>query len=810
MSRGGLYWVGLVLCLLLGVWLRFAGLTRGASDFAVPGQFEYYQFHPDEASLVRAAIAPIAPFDPPFTAYGLLPVYVLRAVLWAQDLAAADLGIVAERQRVFLTARAIAVLLSVLVLCMTWVLAKELARDGPEDGGRWAGLLAVAFVAFAPGAIQQAHFFIVDGFFTAISVVGLWAIVRAVRRAERRWYVVAGLLVGALGAVRFNGLALGAVMLVGHLVRRRSWRAPELWWAGGAGLALVLALQAYLLVNPSLLSRLDTHADFALSLRFARLEFLQPWTLIDVHGTRYWDHWFSLWPPIVGWPLTLALLAGAGYVAWWGGVLQRLLLFWCVLYFLSVGALPVKAVRYLVPLLPLLGICVGVCCVVLWRRQRVVGVAVSTVLVGFTALYGLAFARVYTAEDSRIQAGRWVAAQVAPGNRMGLEAGAFNLRGQIPPDKYEHRSLSISGLFYGSAYMLCGQQVDYLGERLLEMDWLALVEENRRVQFRAVPELFPVVADFYARLFAGELGFSSVRNFVVEPQFMGLRFDDRDVEPSFLAYDHPSVHLFQRQQAVDLPAVFVTWRAEIAQAAACADGELREVAGALAGGTGDVLMSALQLAARYPHSALAHLLVAQAYWRQGEEAEGEAAYQRFLPEQAQGAMSYMRRSPFKHYVFGDAALACVELQLPGLALRLLHRGVNEVQLANETMALQVAESYLEVGQALLHQGQTERMVQALSLSLAIHPHKVAYNILATTAFEQGDYQRAVAGWRRSLALDESQADTHATLGQVLLAKLDAPSEALVHLRRAVELDPTQATVLEQWIAASRAALAAGR
>jgi len=108
-------------------------------------------------------------------------------------------------------------------------------------------------------------------------------------------------------------------MLVGHLVRRRSWRAPELWWAGGAGLALVLALQPYLLVNPSLLSRLDTHADFALSLRFARLEFLQPWTLIDVHGTRYWDHWFSLWPPIVGWPLTLALLAGAGYVAWWGG-----------------------------------------------------------------------------------------------------------------------------------------------------------------------------------------------------------------------------------------------------------------------------------------------------------------------------------------------------------------------------------------------------------------------------------------------------------------------------------------------------------
>ena len=109
------------------------------------------------------------------------------------------------------------------------------------------------------------------------------------------------------------------------------------------------------------------------------------------------------------------------------------------------------------------------------------------------------------------------------------------------------------------------------------------------------------------------------------------------------------------------------------------------------------------------------------------------------------------------------------------------------------MALEMAESYLEVGQALLRQGQTERMAQALLLSLAIHPHKVAYNILATTAFEQGDYQRGGGGlWR------------------LMNRKLNAPSEALVHLRRAVELDPTQATVLEQWIAASRAALAAGR
>ena len=42
--------------LLMG-WVRFAGLTRGASDF-VPtetGTTAFYAFHPDEETLIRAA-----------------------------------------------------------------------------------------------------------------------------------------------------------------------------------------------------------------------------------------------------------------------------------------------------------------------------------------------------------------------------------------------------------------------------------------------------------------------------------------------------------------------------------------------------------------------------------------------------------------------------------------------------------------------------------------------------------------------------------------------------------------------------------
>ena len=101
------------------------------------------------------------------------------------------------------------------------------------------------------------------------------------------------------------------------------------------------------------------------------------------------------------------------------------------------------------------------------------------------------------------------------------------------------------------------------------------------------------------------------------------------------------------------------------------------------------------------------------------------------------------------------------------------------------------------------------MGEVMGLSLTIHPHKVAYNVLATAAFERGDYEGAVAQWRNSLALDEAQGDTHETLGQVLLAKRGAPREALVHLQRALQLEPTRAAELEPWIAAAHAALEQG-
>ena len=167
----------------------------------------FYHFHPDETTLVQAALNPIDPFAPELTSYGTLPVYLLRGVL---ELNRIVLGRDFKNQEsphdvryVYITARILAVLVSCLTLYLVWVM-------GMRWFGELTGLLAVSIVAVAPLAIQLAHFYTVDGQFTLLVLAAVHAILNALEKDDRRWFVWAGVLIGLSGAVRLIGLDGGA------------------------------------------------------------------------------------------------------------------------------------------------------------------------------------------------------------------------------------------------------------------------------------------------------------------------------------------------------------------------------------------------------------------------------------------------------------------------------------------------------------------------------------------------------------------------------------------------------------------------
>ena len=240
--------------LALGCYTRFVGLTRGHTDLPI-GNAEptsvggsFYHFHPDETTLLRAARELHSPFDPPITAYGLVPIYLARGVLEGVGLFWDSPPSQLPEPHQYLALRGASALLSLWCLALVWVVARRFLD-------LWSALLALYFTAIAPIGIQQAHFFTVDGLFTAITLATFYTVVRALAHNTVGWFAAAGVLIGFAGATRLNGLLLGLVLMAGLVAMRgpAALRQLHLWLSALTATMTLLALQPYLATDPGIL-----------------------------------------------------------------------------------------------------------------------------------------------------------------------------------------------------------------------------------------------------------------------------------------------------------------------------------------------------------------------------------------------------------------------------------------------------------------------------------------------------------------------------------------------------------------------------
>lgn len=822
-------WALLLFSLLLaGAGLRFVGLTRGSADLVLAGQPDgnttaFYHFHPDEETVVQAALNPdVDLLNPPFTVYGLLPVYTLRGALALADLCSwggTSLEDPDAARRIYYVARTLAALCSCGVLFLVW-------RMGCRYFDRPAAALALAIVSFAPGAIQQAHFFIVDGFFVLLSTAAVYAALHAIEHRDRRWYALSGILIGATASVRLNGLLLGLVLLAGHLTddgRAEHWRQrvgrqlrePGLWLAGGCALALLLLVEPFLIMNPAILSKADGIDDFGLAVKIARGELLQPWTLVDLHTIPYLDHW-RLWSLIVGWPLSLIFVLSAFIILWHDR--QRpvvLMALWCALYFLLIGQFQVKTVRYLMPMLPFMALFAGALLAASWQAARPWvrqgGKLVTALVVGHLAFKGIAFARIYTEEDSRLLAGRWIASQIPRGSHIGIETGGFSMQRLVSCQGCQQEILDVSRIFYAYPYFSCRAQLEFLETHLQNMEYLALTDVNRHAQFTAVPELFPVLAGLYKHLVAGELGFDLVQHFKIYPSLLGLSLADDGVEPSFLGYDHPTVWIFRSRGKAAIAEAFAHWEKQLAENPCCPDPALEQVAEDLrAGDWVSAKFATHSLLATYPDFALGYWLLAQIHRQLGAPDSAAGALARYrLPDwvSAPAAIAadsvdavlsrYRSENPrvahvihlgTLHYIPATSTLSLLNLGLGDMAFQVLKETAAQRGGYSTQVAQRVAFSYLNIANLFSDRGGPDRMEQVVELSIQIFGTKEAFNILANRAQQRGEPERALKWWEQSLLIDADQADIHRRAGLVALLDLGQADKARYHFGRAIQLD----------------------
>ncbi len=787
-----------ILCIILGCSLRFVGLTRGDSSFVIDGASQYerafYHFHPDETALIQAALDPIDPLAPKITSYGMLPIYLLRGVLeFNNTILGQDFTNQKSPDRVryvYFTARILAVLVSCLTLYLVWLL-----------GARWfndlTGLLAVCVVAAAPMAIQLAHFYTVDGLFTLLILATMYALLRALERPDWRWFVLTGILIGLSGAVRLIGLSAGFILLVGHVIHQRQLKAvltPSIWLAGLSAVLCLLALQPFLVLNYDMIFQDMNPYGLGFAMNWARGEFLTIWSLVDIHTIPYLHHWSHLWPLGVGWPLTILFIFGLSYSLWKIDHQKGLILLWIGIYFYVIGGLQAKPIRYLLPMLPFLALLSADFCIWFIRspqfvRVRKLAIGICAAVFVYSTIYGVAFASLYTREDSRIQAARWIDQHIPANSRIGVERGGFSMRGMINSEKYSVRPIRMGALFFLRGFATCKVEFIFVQDQLRHLDYIAITDINRYQQFTAAPELVPGGAAFYQALVDGELGFDLVQRFRHHPSLGSIAFKDEGSEPTFVGFDHPTVMIFKKNTAYQQGIAHL--QKQSSTNPHCVDPLLETACSALqAGNLDQSLLAARRAMEQFPQSKIAHLIASEIHRQRGEEAR--ELHRAYWAEVAQNLSS--------HWLLWGSGQSLLELGLTDLALSVLEEGTRQVAQGKE---IEAANLYIVLAYRLYNRQEKEEAAKVFLFSTQIHPLPMTYNFLANIAIEGEDYKQAVEYFEQSLQIDDKQAGVHVAVGKITARFLNDQPRALYHFQKALELDPKLEADLSGWVEIKR-------
>jgi YYY domain-containing protein len=548
-----------------------------------------YLFHPDERAILWCvhdlgrdpsfyASSPFhfcgsarAPWNPGWFPYGSLPLYLLKGVQKALEpwkaLGLADLRI---------PGRVLTALADTLIVAGVFLLGRALF-------GLREAVVGAFLAAFAVIHIQLAHFYTADTFLALFSLGAVVALFPVAQRGSWVWAGVGGGLVGLALASKVAGAPLLLPLVL----------APTLYLLGGegeavlftppdrkrwvrAGGALAISLVSVVVVNfvaqpyayldwPTFLAHVREQGEMVRRVRD------YPYTLQYVGTTPYLYHVDQLARWGLGFPagvMSWAGFVGAPLWAWRSrSRAQALALAWVAPYFLIVGGLPVKYLRYLLPIVPFLLVYGAHLLALLvevgrrggpWRLLWGVG---GGVLLG-TAAYGIAYASLYRTPHPALEASRWLREHAPPGALILKEhweegiphLGAFRVE-ELPlydPDTLE--------------------KLIHLAGRLSEAHYLVFYSHRLYGTIPRLPQRYPFTGRYYALLFSGRLGYEVVYWGGRWPSLLGVTLLDdpfrrpglpvptplRDWKPSpltlrlgfadesFTVYDHPLVLVFRR------------------------------------------------------------------------------------------------------------------------------------------------------------------------------------------------------------------------------------------------------------------------
>jgi YYY domain-containing protein len=441
-------------------------------------------------------LSPLSPLNPHFFAYGSFPLYLLAAVAhglaWLTQLTHGafhppDGGAWDDFNHFTLVGRTLSALFDAGSVVLAGLLARRLA-------GRWAGVLAAAFVATIPFEVQVAHFYAVDTlllFFILLTLYGCVLLAQGPRgpQAEERgmlrpWGM--GMFVGAsfglAMATKVSALPLLAPIAVALVLRWRRRGLDEMALALlGVASAAVLA---FVLTSPyALIDWGSFQAQVNEQTALSRGQLDYPYVRQFANTTPFVYEIQQLLLYDMGLPLGLLGLAGFGWAV--ARLWRRLdddwliVVVWLVGYFTIIGSAYTKFTRYMLPVFAPLAVCGAAALAALaawgtwqlvragtgprpdeapargWERLvrgmfaggiarqftrlwgtgwwRAASVGLGLVILACSTFFTLALVNIYSTPNTRVQASEWIYNHIPSGATLTNEVWDDPLPVWVPP-----------------------------------------------------------------------------------------------------------------------------------------------------------------------------------------------------------------------------------------------------------------------------------------------------------------------------------------------------------------------------------------
>ena len=500
--------------------------------------------------------------------YGQLPLSVTKgvAVLIGRD----------GYGELYLVGRTLSAFLDVASIVLVFLIGSSLLLPFGRRIATWGALLGAALYALSALAIQLSHFFTVESWLVASTLLAFYLALLVGRRpldAGRAGSVAllagTGAAVALAAASKASGLLVLVPVVIALALRPtggldRTSRTLEI-----AGAFLAVAFAGYLtfrLVSPYAFEhsswfdiRPNERYRAALEAQERAIggEFLYPPAYQWLLSEPFVDPLRNLLVWGLGIPLGLAALAGAIWLLVFATdrlrrgskddwLIPFMVLAFVVVTFVYFGSRFGHSIRYLVPIVPFMCHCGAFGLAALYRRRRGAAFAMGCVVLVGTLLYAVSFQQIYRRPHTRVAASEWIYANVPDGSAIVNEHWDDGLPVGAPPGRYRLRELAVFGPDDES-------KLRTLYDGTADADYYVLSSPRASESIGRLPERFPLMWRFYRLLDDGQLGFRRVAAFTSYPSLLGIDLVDRGAEEAFWVYDHPPVAIYERVAPVSWP-----------------------------------------------------------------------------------------------------------------------------------------------------------------------------------------------------------------------------------------------------------------